>query len=245
MVTTKTVKGRKLNTRRYLNAARYVVSVDCIIFGFDGEHVKLLLIRRSFEPEKGKWSLVGGFVQPGEGVEKAASRVLKSLTGLEGVYMEQLQTFGDPTRDPVERTISIAFYALIDIHQYEQQLTEAGHPEWVPLNKIPSLIFDHERMVESAKSKLQAQATFQPVLFELLPEQFTLPLVQNLYERVFEKAFDKRNFSRKLLSSGLLLKTGRKERSKSKKGAFYYMLDKRKYRSFFRSLINGMAAKES
>ena len=244
MITTKTrAVGRQRNTQ-YLNASRYVVAVDCIIFGFDGEHLKLLLVRRSFEPEKGKWSLVGGFVQPGEGVETAAARVLRNLTGLEGVYMEQLQTFGDPSRDPVERTLSVAFYALIDIHRYEKQLSETGHPEWFALDHIPSLIFDHERMVEIAKTKLQAQASFQPVLFELLPAQFTLPVVQSLYESVFERTFDKRNFSRKILSSGLLVKTSRKEKSRSKKGAFYFTLDKRKYRTSFRSIINGLAVKE-
>lgn len=241
MITAKSRSATRQRVTQYLNVSRYVVAVDCIIFGFDGEHLKLLLVRRSFEPEKGKWSLVGGFVQPGEGVETAAARVLKNLTGLGGVYMEQLQTFGDPKRDPVERTVSVAFYALIDIHEYEKQLNEAGHPEWFALNHIPGLIFDHEQMVEIAKRKLQAQALYQPVLFELLPEQFTLPAVQSLYESVFEKTFDKRNFSRKILSSGLLVKTTTKERSRSKKGAFYFTLDKRKYRTSFRSLINGLA----
>lgn len=229
---------------RYPRAARYVVAVDCIIFGFDGKHLKLLLVRRGFEPEKGKWSLVGGFVQPRESVEMAAARVLKKLTGLEGVYMEQLQTFADPSRDPVERTLSVAFYALLDIHQYEQQLTEAGHPEWFLLNEIPLLIFDHTEMVTIAKAKLRAQAVAQPVLFELLPERFTLPILQQLYESVFERTLDKRNFSRKILSSGLLVKTGKKEKSRSKKGAFYYMLDKRKYRTSFQSIVNGLSVKE-
>ncbi len=229
---------------RYPRAARYVVAVDCIIFGFDGKHLKLLLVRRGFEPEKGKWSLVGGFVQPCESVEMAAERVLKKLTGLEGVYMEQLQTFADPSRDPVERTLSVAFYALLDIHQYEKQLTDVGHPEWFLLNDIPSLIFDHTDMVAIAKAKLRAQAVAQPVLFELLPARFTLPILQQLYESVFERVLDKRNFSRKILSSGLLVKTGKKEKSRSKKGAFYYTLDKRKYRTAFQSIVNGLPVKE-
>lgn len=229
---------------RYAHASKYAVAVDCIIFGFDGKHLKLLLVRRGFEPEKGKWSLVGGFVQPRESVEMAAARVLKNLTGLAGVYMEQLQTFGDPGRDPLERTLSVASYALLDIHQYEQQLTEAGHPEWFLLSDIPPLIFDHSEMVTIAKAKLRAQAITQPVLFELLPERFTLPILQQLYESVFERTMDKRNFSRKILSSGLLVKTGKKEKTRSKKGAFYYTLDKRKYRTSFPSIVNSLPAKE-
>jgi len=227
---------------RYLHATRCVVAVDCIIFGFDGEHLKLLVVRRGFEPERGKWSLVGGFVQPRESVEMAAARVLRKLTGLKDVYMEQLQTFGDPERDPVERTISVAFYALIDIHQYEKQLTDTSHPEWFHLKNIPSLIFDHEQMVAAAKAKLRAQALYQPVLFELLPHRFTLPVLQQLYESVLDRPLDKRNFSRKILTSGLLVKTDKKEKRSSKKGAFYYTLDKQKYRTSFSTLVNGFRA---
>ncbi len=242
MLTTRPKPKGRGKTDRYLNASRCVVAVDCIIFGFDGEHLKLLVVRRGFAPEKGKWSLVGGFVQPHEGIEMAASRVLKKLTGLEDVYMEQLQAFGDPGRDPVERTISVAFYALIDIHQYEKQLTDTGHPEWFLLKDIPPLIFDHDQMVTAAIAKLRAQALDQPVLFELLPQRFTLPMLQQLYERVLDRPLDKRNFSRKILSSGLLVKTSKKEKGSSKKGAFYYTLDKQKYRTSSSPLVNGFRA---
>lgn len=223
---------------RYTRQQRYLIAVDSIIFGYDGEELKLLLIHRGFEPEKDKWSLMGGFVASGESLEMAAARILKQLTGLSGVYMEQLHTFGNPDRDPVERTVSVAYYALIDIHQYERQLSSNFHPEWFPLKKIPSLIFDHPQMVAIAKSKLRDKAAVQPILFELLPEKFTLPVLQNLYETVYEKEFDKRNFSRKVLSSGLLVKLKDKEKHRSKKGAFYYKLDKRKYRSQFKALLN-------
>lgn len=220
---------------RYIRQQRYLLAIDCIIFGFDEEGLKLLLIHRGFEPEKEKWSLMGGFVQEAESLEMAATRILKQLTGLDGVYMEQLHTFGSPERDPVERTVSVAYYALVDIHQYEKQLSDDYHPEWFTLKKIPKLIFDHEQMVAMAKSKLRDKAAVLPVLFELLPEKFTLPLLQNLYESVYEKEFDKRNFSRKALSMEWLVKMKDKEKNNSKKGAFYYKLDKRKYRS---SLLN-------
>ncbi len=224
--------------KHYTAQHRFLIAIDCIIFGFDEAGLKLLLIHRGFEPEKGKWSLMGGFVNEKESLEMAANRILKQLTGLSGVYLEQLHSFGTPQRDPVERTISVAYYALVDIHQYEQQLSDDFHPQWVTLKKIPKLIFDHDQMVALAKSKLRDKASVQPVLFELLPEKFTLPVLQNLYENVYEKEFDKRNFSRKALSMEWLVKMKDKEKHSSKKGAFYYKLNKRKYRSQFQSLLN-------
>jgi 8-oxo-dGTP diphosphatase len=215
-----------------------LVAIDSIIFGFDGYELKLLLIQRGFEPEKGKWSLMGGFVQSNETFEQAGDRILKQLTGLENVYMEQLYAFGSPDRDPLERTVSIAYFALIDIHKYEKQLSDDFHAEWFPLKKIPRLIFDHDRMVKMAKDKLRYKAAFHPILFELLPEKFTLPQLYNLYTGVYDTILDKRNFTRKILSTKLLVKQKEKEREGSKKGAFYYKLDKRRYNSAFHAFLN-------
>jgi 8-oxo-dGTP diphosphatase len=134
--------------KSYPRQIRVPLAVDCIIFGFDGQHLKLLLIKRGFQPEKGKWSLMGGFVKAHEDFEHAAARILKQLTGLEGVYLEQLQAFGHPGRDTMERTVSVAYFALIDIHKYEKQLSNDYHADWFLLNKIPRLIFDHGEMVE-------------------------------------------------------------------------------------------------
>src|SRR6476660_6392701 len=134
--------------KHYSKQTRMLVAVDCIIFGFDGQELKLLLIKRGFEPQKGKWSLMGGFVQSRETFEEGAERILKQLTGLKGVYLEQLFAFSEPRRDPVERTVSIAFFALIDIHQYEKQISDDYHAEWFPVTKMPRLIFDHDKMVE-------------------------------------------------------------------------------------------------
>lgn len=222
----------------YSKQTRFLVAVDCIIFGFDGHELKLLLIKRGFEPEKGKWSLMGGFVRKGEPFEQASARILKQLTGLEGVYMEQLYAFGNPSRDPVERTVSLAYFALIDINRYQQQLSEDYHAEWFSLKKIPRLIFDHPAMVAMAREKLQYKAAFHPILFELLPEKFTLPQLHSLYEGVYDTVLDKRNFSRKILSTELLLKLEDKEKVNSKKGAFYYRLNRRKYRSAFNAFLN-------
>lgn len=224
-------------------AERLAVAVDCVIFGFDGQELKLLLIHRGFEPEKGKWSLMGGFVQRNEGLEEAASRVLKQLTGLSDVYMEQLHAFGDPLRDPVERTISIAYFALIDIFKYEKQLSDDFHPEWISLKKLPKLIFDHQELTEMAKQRLRYKAALHPILFELLPERFTIPQLFNLYKAVYGIELDKRNFIRKLLNTRLLIKQKDKEKKSSKRGAFYYTLDKRKYATTIQAFMSFLPAR--
>jgi 8-oxo-dGTP diphosphatase len=224
--------------KRYFGQNPILVAVDCIIFGFDGEELKLLLIKRGFEPGKGNWSLMGGFVREEENFENAAYRVLNELTGLNGMYLEQLFAFGDPFRDPMERTISIAYFTLIDIHQYEKQINNSYHAEWFSLKKIPSLIFDHQQIIELAKEKLRYKAAFHPILLELLPEKFTLPQLQILYEQIYDTSFDKRNFIRKVLASGLLIKQKDKDKERSKRGAFYYKLDKRKYKTKFYSFLN-------
>ena len=223
---------------KYPGQKHFLAAVDCIIFGFDGYDIKLLVIQRGMEPEKNKWSLMGGFVQADESLDEAANRVLKTLTGLDGVYMEQMLTFSDPKRDPVERTLSTAYYALIDIHQYEKQISHDYHAEWFLLKKRPQLIFDHDQMVNMAQGKLRYKAALHPVLFELLPERFTIPQLQSLYEGIYNTTFDNRNFSRKVLSTGLLIKQKEKDKAHSKKGAFYYKLDKRRYKANFQSFLN-------
>ncbi len=223
---------------RYSKQMRILVAVDCIIFGFDGQEMKLLLIKRGFEPEKGKWSLMGGFIQADESFGDAASRILKELTGLSNVYLEQLFAFGDLHRDPIERIASIAYFSLIDINKYQQQINHDYHAEWFSLKQLPPLIFDHKNMFEMAKEKLRYKAALHPILFELLPEKFTLPQLQSLYEGIYDATIDKRNFSRKILSTGLLIKQGDKEKESSKRGAFYYKLNKRKYLIKFNAFLN-------
>lgn len=217
-----------------------LVAIDCIIFGFDGKHLKILLVQRAMQPERGNWSLMGGFVQPAENTEQAAVSILQKLTGITNIYLEELAVFSNPDRDPVERTISIAYFSLIDINQYEKQITTEYHAEWFLLKKIPKLIFDHNEMVKKAKEKLRYKAAFHPLLFELLPEKFTLPQLQSLYEEIFDLEIDKRNFSRKILSMGFLIKLNEKEKENSKKGAYYYKLDKKKYKANFHSVLKIM-----
>lgn len=223
---------------RYSQQKRFLCAVDCIIFGYDGVDLKLLLIQRALEPFRGEWSLVGGFVSETESAEVAAVRVLKDLTGLDGLYMEQLHTFTEPGRDTMERTVSVAFSALIDIQKYRKQINEEYHPVWFPINELPALIFDHTAMVGLAKEKLRYKAALHPLLFELLPAKFTIPQLQNLYTCVYNIEFDKGNFTRKLLSTGLLLKLNDKDKLNSRKGAFYYKVDPKKYHAGFKAFLN-------
>lgn len=227
-----------LGMKRYSLQKRFLFAVDCIIFGYDGVDLKLLVIQRSLEPFRGRWSLVGGFVEENESSDGAAVRVLKTLTGLDGIYMEQLHTFSEPDRDTLERTISVAYFALIDIQKYKQQINEEYHPAWVLINQLPDLIFDHSKFVELAKEKLRYKAALHPLLFELLPAKFTMPQLQNLYQAVYNTDFDKGNFNRKILSTKLLLKLKDKDKLNSKKGAFYYKVDNKKYNASFNSFLN-------
>ncbi len=223
---------------KYAKQSRFIQAVDCIVFGFDGDTLKILLIQRGFEPEKGKWSLMGGFVQENESIDQASNRILKQLTGLDGMYLEQLHTFGDPNRDPMERTVSTAYFALIDILKYEKQLNTDYHPEWFSLKRMPKLIFDQQEMVELAKRRVRYKAALHPILFELLPSRFTIPQLQSLYESVYNTAIDKRNFSKRILATGLLIKQADKDKSGSRRGAFYYQLNMQNYYAKFQAFLN-------
>jgi 8-oxo-dGTP diphosphatase len=218
-----------MDINSYKSHQKILVAVDCIIFGFDGAKLKALFIKRGFEPEKGKWSLMGGFVGKNEDAEQAATRVLYQLTGMSDIYMEQLYTFTDVNRDTAGRVISIAYFALINIADYSEQLQLEHEAKWFPLNKIPPLIFDHKKMVSKAKELLKQKVSSHPIGFELLPSKFTLQQLQSLYEAIYETALDKRNFTKKMLSLGILNKLNEKEKASSRKGAFYYVFDSAKY----------------
>lgn len=215
----------------YQEHEKFHVAVDSIIFGYDegGRELKVLLLKRKFQPAKGEWSLMGGFLNNYESVDTAAQRILNQLTGLSQVYMEQLYTFGELDRDPGDRIISIAYFALIRINSSDLELVKNHGATWVPISSMPPLIFDHAAMVTRALKKLQIRARTQPIGFELLPDKFTIPQLQGLYEAIYNKTLDKRNFRRKLLSMNLLEKLEEKEKESSRKGAWYYRFDSRKY----------------
>jgi ADP-ribose pyrophosphatase YjhB (NUDIX family) len=210
-------------------AAKHLVAVDCIVFGFDNEDLKILLVRRPIEPQKGDWSLMGGFVQEGESLDDASKRVLFTLTGLSNVYLEQLYTFGDVHRDPVDRVISVAYYALIKINDYDREIVRRNGAQWFKASAYPKLIFDHDLMVQTAINKLRRKCRTQPIGFELLPEKFTIPQLQSLYEAILMQPLDKRNFRKKILSMNLLDKLDEKDKENSKKGAYLYRFNREKY----------------
>lgn len=215
----------------YSKYDKLLVAVDSIIFGFDEDdrELKLLILKRKLEPAKGEWSLMGGFTNVNESLDDAARRVVAQLTGLDDVYMEQLYAFGELHRDPGGRIISIAYFSLININDYDKKRVKKYGAYWISLSELPGLIFDHNEMVAKALRKLRIRARTQPIGFELLPEKFTIPQFQGLYEAIYQRSFDKRNFRRKILSMGLLEKLNEKEKETSKKGAFYYRFNQKKY----------------
>lgn len=224
----------------YSEHEKFHVAVDSIIFGYDeeGRELKVLLLKRNFQPAKGEWSLMGGFLKNNEGVDEAAKRILNQLTGLSNVYMEQLYSFGELNRDPGARIISIAYFALIKINASDLELVKNHGATWIPISAMPQLIFDHSAMVERALKKLQVRARTQPIGFELLPDKFTIPQLQGLYEAIYSKTLDKRNFRRKLLAMDLLEKLEEKEKESSRKGAWYYRFDANKYQDLLKRGFN-------
>ncbi len=206
----------------YKGHSKYLLAVDCVIFGYEHDMIKLLLYPRGFEPVKGKWSLMGGFVKPDESCEEAACRVLFQTTGLKNIYMEQVGAFSKPDREEVTRVISVAHYALIDIQKHNHELVKERGAHWWPLSQLPELIFDQSEMVSKALQMLQQKAGYSLLGVELLPERFTLLQLRKLYEAIYQRSFDAGNFRKKILSLGLLEKLDVKNLTDSRKGAFYY-----------------------
>lgn len=179
------------------------VTTDCVIFGFDGERLQVLLIERGIEPFKSRWAFPGGFIKMDETAEEGALRELKEETGMENAFMQQFHTFSNPLRDPRERVITIAFYALVRIQEVKGG-DDAASARWFPLDEIPALAFDHDHMLRMATQRLRQEIHFHPIGFELLPEKFTLRELQSLYEAILGITFDRRNFAKKMLHLEIL-----------------------------------------
>ena len=214
----------------YTEQDKFLLAVDCIIFGFDKQDLKILLIKRDFEPERGNWSLMGGFLKKNESLDEAANRVLHHLTGLENVYLEQLQTYSALDRDPVDRTVSVSYFALINLTE-NTKINEDFSAKWFAINEAPSLIFDHNQMVLDAISWLRHSVATKPIGFELLPEKFTMKQLQSVYEVILGEELDKRNFINKINALDILIKIEEKDRSSSRKGSFLYTFDEVKYKA--------------
>lgn len=216
-------------TEYYSRNPRFFVAVDCIIFGVNEGELSILLTKRRFEPEKGKWSLMGGFVGEDESIDDAAKRVLSELTGLNNVYMEQVGAFGELDRDPGERVISIAYFALIKFNELDRQKVLEHNACWISLKKIPPLGFDHPLMIEKAFELMRRKISYQPIGFNLLPELFTLSQLQTLHESILGEQLDKRNFRKRILETGCVEKTEFIDKTGSRRGATLYRFNKKGY----------------
>ncbi|RMG26732.1 MAG: NUDIX domain-containing protein [Bacteroidetes bacterium] len=216
-------------THHYQDHDQHYVAVDNIIFGFDAPDLKLLLIRRKFQPCMGQWSLMGGFVKKDESLDQAAARVVEELTGLQNVFMEQVHTYGAVQRDTEARTISVAYFTLINTADYDPALGLKHGAEWFDIKQFPPLIFDHQHMVEKALQVLRRKSRTEPLGFNLLPEKFTIPQLRVLYEAINQTEFDPGNFSKKLKAMNVLVKLDEKDKTSSKKGAYYYRFDQQRY----------------
>lgn len=216
-------------TTFYGEHSKVWVSVDCIIFGFDEGKLRILIGKRKMDPGRNEWSLYGGFVRHDESINDAANRVLYDLTGLRNLYMRQVGAFGSVDRDPGERVISIAYYALINVNDYDDRLRREHSVEWVNIDEIPHLYSDHNEMVRKARKMMQQKLAHEPVGFRLLPSLFTLTQLQKLYEAVNGSELDKRNFRKRIKEMDFIEKTELIDKTGSKRGAYLYRFNKRAY----------------
>ena len=218
-----------------------VFSIDCVIFGFQGNELKILLIERNEEPYKGSRALPGYIVGKDESIDDAAERILYELTGLRDLHMEQFHTFGDVDRHPQGRVITVAYYALIRIDGQQELKPVTSYAKsafWYPVNELGKLPFDHEKVFETGFQKIRRRLSYQPIAFELLPEKFTLTQLQVLYEAILNKKLDKRNFRKKMLSYGFLKELDEKQKGVSYRAAKLYRFDRRKYGKIFQNELN-------
>lgn len=213
----------------YQEHSKIWVAVDCIIFGFDEGKLKILIGRRKMNPGRGQWSLYGGFVAENESIDDCAKRTLYNLTGLRNLYMCQVGAFGKVDRDPGERVISIAYYALINVSNYDERLLATHELEWVDVQNMPPLYSDHKDMVTSAVKLMRQKIRTEPITFKLLPALFTLTQLQKLCEAIYGEVIDKRNFRKRIKEMNFIEKTELIDKSGSKRGAYLYRFNRYAY----------------
>jgi len=218
-----------MTSKYYQQFKHTYLAVDCVTFCFTGEDLEIILIKRDFEPGYGEWALPGIFLEPDESLEECTQRIMKRFTGLENVFFEQFHIFSDPKRDPGDRIVTVGFYALIKVDNNVKKKVSEHKAYWYKLSRMPKLMFDHNQIVDRALESLRQKVKQQPVGFELLPKKFTIPQLQKLYEAIYSRSFDKRNFRKKVLSLKVLEQLAEKDKESSKKGAFLYRFDKKKY----------------
>lgn len=210
--------------------ARPALAVDIVVFALDQEDLQVMLIERKLKPFEGQWALPGGCVRVDETLDEAARRELEEETGLKDIYLEQLYTFGDIKRDPRERVVTVAYYALVNLEGHDiHASTDARNDAWISVNDLPELAFDHEMILGAAHERLKAKVRYQPIGFELLPEKFTLRQMQHLYEVILDRELDKRNFRKKVLGMEIVKETKEIEKDVAHRAARLYRFDKRRY----------------
>ncbi|WP_028897988.1 NUDIX domain-containing protein [Prevotella sp. HUN102] len=214
----------------YQGAEKLLVSVDCIIFGFQDNKLKLLIGKRKGEPGVGEWSLYGGFVRADENLKDAANRVLYECTGIDNIYMQQVGAFGKIDRDPGDRVISVAYCALINVGDYDASLMDRYGLMWAELDRLPPLYGDHIEMVQKALNQLREQISVKPLSFKLLPDLFTLTQLQHVHEAVLGEDIDKRNFRKRIKQIDYIEKTELIDKLTSKRGAALYRFNLKAYR---------------
>lgn len=208
------------------------LTVDCVIFGLDldEETLRVMLIERDVEPFAGVWAIPGGFVRPQETLMEAATRELEEETGISGVFLEQLYTFGDPKRDPRGWIVSVAYYALVSPEKHLLHATaDARQARWFPITSLPELAFDHAEILATALSRIRGKLTYAPIGFELLPQKFTIKQLQKLYEIVLGQKLDNRNFRKKIFAMDVLRELGEMQKGVPHRAARLYKFDERKY----------------
>lgn len=218
-----------MTSKYYADEPTFHVAVDCIVFGFDEGKLQVLFQRRSIEPYNGELTPLGGFVGKKETLDEAAYRVLTERTGIKDLLLEQLEAFGDINRDPGGRVISIAYYALLNKAHYNTTLLNKFDCQWIDIDNVPVLYFDHMKMLKKAIMRLQDKIGYTPIAMKLLPKEFTLSQIQRLYEAILNEELDKRNFRKRVCDMPYFIKTGKIDKSNSKRGAAIYTFDYNKY----------------
>lgn len=210
--------------------AKPSVTIDCVVFGYDFKQLKVLLVNRKKAPYEGTWALPGGFLNVEESFEGCVRRVLATKTGMVDLFMEQLYTFGTVHRDERGRVISVAYFALVNPHNYQIINGFMNHDtRWFAYDELPKLAFDHAEIIAKAHERLQSKIRYQPIGFELLDDEFTLPELQRLYETILNKTIDRRNFRKKMLELGIIKTTGERREGTPNRQPDIYKFDKARY----------------
>jgi hypothetical protein len=227
---TERIQTPQLNDMSFSDEIIDALSIDCAIFGFKDAELSILLVKHSEGMAKGKWALPGGWIKYNESIYAAANRILVAQTAVENIFLEQFQTFGEVDRFPDKRVITVCFYALANIEKVELHAgSHVAEVAWFNIRKIPKMVFDHNKILDSCFKHLQHKVQHEPIGFNLLPKKFTLLQLQELYEAILDQKLDKPNFRRKLIKMNLLVPCDEKQTAVSHRAAQLYRFDKKVY----------------